>query len=209
MAKKPGLPVDVHDHFRKANILHGYTVEHWTKGAETALEAGQELLAAKKSTPPGRWEEECSRLFEPSLRTAQRYMLLAKRMDALPKTTQLAVLFLEGTLDGAAKAAKTATNPKPSPPKRQPDPDEPIDVDSEPVDNEPEEAADRKPKPKLAKKLDKKACYKEWNDKIGPVVRLVDKIARDVGEKDGASHKLIHRQLQACTDELAEWMGVK
>ena len=40
---------------------------------------------------------------------------------------------LDGSLEGAAKAAKQAANPKkPSPPKRQPD--EPIDVDSEPVD---------------------------------------------------------------------------
>ena len=67
----------------------------------------------------------------------------------------------------------------------------------------------KKPKPKLAKKLDKKACYKQWDQAIGPLLRVLDKIARDVGEWDCASHTVIHGQLQACTDEMAEWLGVK
>ena len=67
----------------------------------------------------------------------------------------------------------------------------------------------KKSKPKLAKKLDKKACYKDWDRAIGPLLRVLDKIARDVGEWDCASHTVIHGQLQACTDEMAEWLGVK
>ncbi len=130
MVDKEALPVEVHDHFRKANVLHGYVAEHLASASEHALETGQELLAAKKAVPPGRWEDECERLFAPSLRTAQRYMQFAKHVEALPKTTQLAVLMLEGTLDGAAKAAKKAAKPKTPKPK----PDKPIDVESKPAE---------------------------------------------------------------------------
>lgn len=131
MAKKSNLPTAVHDHFRKANILHGYTEKDMSEGTKHALETGQELIAAKKLIPHGRWETECKRLFDPSLRTAQFYIQFTKDFSALPKAQQSALLFLEGSLDGAAKAAKKAAKPKP--PKPAPEPNEPIDVDSEPV----------------------------------------------------------------------------
>jgi|GEM_PF-2723490 len=67
-----------------------------------------------------------------------------------------------------------------------------------------------KPKPKKPpKKLDKKGYYQEWTRAIGPLVRLVDKIANGVGEKNGESHKVILGQLDACTEEMQEWMQVK
>lgn len=132
MPKKSNLPIEIHEHFRKANILHGYVSEHLDKASKHALETGDELRAAKTTVPHGRWEDECKRLFDGSLRTAQFYMQFAKHMSALPKAQKSSLLMLEGTLDGAAKAAKKAAKPKP--PKRQPDPDEPINVDSEPVD---------------------------------------------------------------------------
>jgi hypothetical protein len=64
-------------------------------------------------------------------------------------------------------------------------------------------------KKKPPKKLDKKAYYKQWDKAIGPVMRVLDKIANGVGEKDGPSHKAILGQLEAATDEMAEWMGVE
>ncbi len=64
-------------------------------------------------------------------------------------------------------------------------------------------------KPKPPKKLDKNALYKEWDKAIGPLIRTLNKIAGDVGEKNGPSHKVIQGQLDACTEEMGEWMQVK
>lgn len=64
-------------------------------------------------------------------------------------------------------------------------------------------------KKKLPKKLDKKAYYKQWTAAIGPVVRLVDKIANGVGEKNSKPHKFILVQLENCTKEMDAWMRVK
>jgi hypothetical protein len=114
--------------------LHKYVTTELGEASQHALETGQELLAAKKTVPHGRWETECKRLFDGSLRTAQFYMAFTRDFGKLKSAQKSALLMLEGTLDGAAKAAKKAAKPKPSPPKRQPDPDEPINVASEPVD---------------------------------------------------------------------------
>ena len=136
MPKKLNLPIEVHDHFRKANVLHTYVQKDLGAASKHALETGQELIAAKSAIPHGGWEPECDRLFDGSLRTAQFYMAFARDFGKLKSAQKSALLMLEGTLDGAAKAAKKATKSKPSPPKRQPGPDEPINVDSEPVDDE-------------------------------------------------------------------------
>lgn len=108
---KSHLPAEVHDHFRKANILHGYVQKDLDEATKHALETGQELLAAKATAPHGSWETECDRLFDGKLRTAQFYMQFAKHVSALPKAQASALLVLEGTLQGAAKAAKKAANP--------------------------------------------------------------------------------------------------
>ena len=209
------LPAEVHEHFRKANILHTYVEKNLGEARNHALETGQELMAAKGCIPHGRWEDECKRLFDGSPRTAQFYMAFARDFGKLKSAAKSALLMLEGTLDGAAKAAKAAANPKPP----KPNPDEPIDVESEPVtveevdevDEEPEEEEEpTKPTPKKPpKKLDKHALYKTWDQAIGPLMRTLDKIAEDVGEKNGASHKVILGQLDACTEEMEDWMGVK
>lgn len=133
MTSKPKLPIEVHDHFRKANVLHGYVQTELGEVRDHALETGQELIAAKKLTPPGGWEKECERLFDGKLRTAQRYMQFAKHLGAIPKAHARALLMHEGTLEGAVKAAKAAAKPKP-------EPAEPIDVDSDPVAAQVQEA---------------------------------------------------------------------
>ena len=64
-------------------------------------------------------------------------------------------------------------------------------------------------KPKPPKKLDRKAYFKQWDQAIGPVCRLVDKIADGVDEKGGASHDAVHDHLNAATSAMQEWMGVE
>jgi hypothetical protein len=100
--------MEVHDHFRKANVLHNYVVKAVGESIPYMLETGQELLAAKAAIPHGRWESECERLFDGSLRTAQFYMQFAKNIKAIPKAHGDAVLYIESTVHGAAQAAKKA-----------------------------------------------------------------------------------------------------
>ncbi len=120
---KSNLPIEVHDHFSKANLLHGYFVKSLVESKEHALEIGQELLAAKAALPHGRWEPECERLFHGSLRNARFYMSFAKDMLAIPQNGRAAVLLLESTLQGAAKTAKQVANKDAPPkPKRSPPP---------------------------------------------------------------------------------------
>ena len=227
MAKKTTLPAETHDHFRKANVLHKYVTRDLTEATQHALEAGQELIAAKALVPHGRWESECSRLFDGSLRTARFYMQFAKNMDALPKTAAHAVLLLEGTMEGAAKAAKAAANPKPSPkPDSSPKPPpETIDVPVEPPRPPADDAGDpfeeeewqdpfdvepAPPKPangKPPKQYDRSAWLKRWEQSIGPLVRLVDAIAKGVGESKCKSHKAVQGHLKDATNEVMEWMG--
>jgi hypothetical protein len=55
---------------------------------------------------------------------------------------------------------------------------------------------------------DCKALYKEWERAIGPLVRLVDRIAGQVNGKRGEHHKTVQEHLNAATEEMIEWMGV-
>ena len=64
-------------------------------------------------------------------------------------------------------------------------------------------------KPKPPKRLDKKAYYQQWDQAIGKLLRLVDRIADGVGEKHGGSHDAVHDHLNNATDAMVEWMGVK
>ena len=64
-------------------------------------------------------------------------------------------------------------------------------------------------KGKPPKRLDRSAYFKQWDNSIGPLVRLVDKIAEGVGEKHGLHHKAVHDALNTATEEMMEWMGVK
>ncbi len=67
----------------------------------------------------------------------------------------------------------------------------------------------KKKKKAPPKVLDRKAYYKQWNSAIGPLVRLVDKIASGVGESKSESHTVVQEHLQHATDEMMEWMGVR
>ena len=245
MSKKEQLPVEVHDHFRKANVLHTYVQESLGEATKHALETGQELLAAKKAVPHGRWENECSRLFDGSLRTAQFYMQFAKDFSQLKSAEKSALLMLEGSLDGAAKAArKAAKPPKPNTPRKGGAPaavthdrepaseptDEPdygkcpnchgtewkedfegvvcakcLHPHGEPPRNGTDKPGDSKP----PKQYPRSHWYKQWEQAIGPVVRLVDKIAEEVRERRDPHHDAIQERLNEATEEMAKWMGVK
>lgn len=62
---------------------------------------------------------------------------------------------------------------------------------------------------KPPKQYDRSFWYKQWNTSIGPLVRLVDKIAREVNEMHGARHKGVKEGLDLATRNMIEWMGVK
>ncbi len=237
MTNNQTLPIEVHEHFRKANVLHTYVQKDLGEASKHALETGQELLAAKATVPHGRWENECERLFDGSLRTAQFYMQFTRDFGKLKSAQKSALLMLEGTLDGAAKAAKKAANPKPTVAQVQDAVDEPQqgppwadavekadggqptaaqvqeavfdahmrEEDAPPLADKPSKPPRKKP-PKV---LDKKAYYKQWDHAIGPLMRVLDKIANGVGEKHGPSHKAILGHLDICTEEMQEWMGVE
>jgi hypothetical protein len=51
--------------------------------------------------------------------------------------------------------------------------------------------------------------FKQWEKAIGPVVRLVDKIANEVGEPKCQSKLVVHDHLNVATEEMMEWMGVE
>ena len=203
MAKKSNLPAVVHDHFRKANVLHGYTETDLGNATTHALETGQELLAAKTGVPHGGWEIECKRLFDGTLRTAQFYMQFTKDVLALSKAQRSTLFFLEGTLEGTSKAARRLAKPKPA--TKSPPPDV-IDVDSEPVDAPEETPKPPKGKGKPPKQFDRSAWLKQWEQAIGPVVRLVDKIAAGVDESGCDSQKVVQDHLNVATEEMTEWM---
>jgi ribosomal protein S27AE len=130
---KPNLPIEAHDGFRKANVFHADCVKDAASLVKNALEAGKELLEAKRHTPHGRWEAECERLFDGSVRTAQFYMQFATHMKALTKAQSSAVLFLEHSIEGATKVAKRLAKGE-APYEEKPTPDEPIEAEYEVVE---------------------------------------------------------------------------
>ncbi len=231
MPKKSNLPIEVHDHFRLANILHGYVQKDLGEASKHALETGQELLAAKAAIPHGGWETECERIFDASLRTAQFYMSFAKDFGQLKSAQKSALLMLEGTLDGAAKAARKAARPespgKPDPPDVGPDPnsDPPKASESPETASKPETDSESPPPPKARQRTTGKAggvnsgkprkqfprshWFKQWEQGIGPLVRLVDRIADEVREKHDPHHEAVQEFLEKATEEMTEWMGVK
>ena len=150
MPKPEPLPAAIHDHFRKANVLHGYVEKSLGDATKHALETGEELLAAKTAIPHGRWEQECKRLFDGSLTTARFYMQFAKHVSSLPKQRATGVLLLESTLEGAARAARQAARPTPPKAPKREEVEAPDDTDADPflddgTEPEPEETSSRPP----------------------------------------------------------------
>jgi ParB-like chromosome segregation protein Spo0J len=79
-------------------------------------------------------------------------------------------------------------------------------------------AAKKKVSPKNPKRAKKKSVeklydrsywFKQWEQSIGPLCRLVDKIAENVGDADSELHTLVQDHLNDATDAMAEWMEVR
>ena len=225
MAKKSNLPIEAHDHFRKANALHECAEKNFVQFANYAFEAGQELMLAKASTPHGGWEIECKRLFNGSLSTAKFYMQFSKHWGAISNRQRSAILLLESSLDGAAKAAKKAAQPGPVPhPPQEPElsssppPISGVVVEPEP-DPEPfpikavepcglivEPPTNGNGKP--PKQYEPSEWFKQWKQGIKPMVKFVDKMAEGLGQEKTAHHKAVQVHLQHATYAVMEWLDV-
>jgi len=108
------LSREAYGHFQEANHFHGQVTKHVGDAVDCALRTGRALLAAKKAVPHGRWTAECERLFHGSARTARFYMEFAKRVSAIPQWQSAAMTLLEGSLKGAAEAAKLVATQSPA-----------------------------------------------------------------------------------------------
>ena len=84
-------------------------------------------------------------------------------------------------------------------------PDE-VFEDVEVVDTieEPESEPPKKGAP--PRQFDNSYWLKQWEQAIGPMVRLVDKLAGNVGQSKCKSHKAVQSFLNKATEELERWM---
>ena len=161
-------------------------------------------------------------------RTAQVYMKLHKDLRELPKAQRSALFDASKSIDSLAKQfANSKPKPKPAPaaapstpnrggPEPVNDPTKPQSPGdyAEPAEDETDDtpAVASRPTTKKAtqppKQIERSGWFKQWDTAIGPLVRLVDKIADGVGEK-GAKQKAVHKHLHAATAAMMEWMQVK
>jgi len=202
--------------------------------AKAGLELGRLLMEARDlcGEPFKDWvEKECGC----SIRSAYRYMEIHREFGDCATVAQLelgAMYELTKSDRAKKKALKLAdkgvtvtqsvakklvaeSKPDPPPPPREPASPKPKKgkkAKPEP-DTPPEEFAEKpdrkKSNGKPPKQYDRSYWYKQWDQGIGPIVRLVDKIADGVSEKDGSHHEAIQDLLAQATDEMVEWMGVK
>lgn len=86
--------------------------------------------------------------------------------------------------------------------------DEPIEADSEPVDEPetPDEPPKRNGTP--PKQYPGSHWFKQYQQAIGPLCRIVDKIAEGFGDSPTGSQKVVQDHLQDATEEMQEWLGV-
>jgi len=213
MAKKSNLPIEAHDHFRKANALHTCVQVHVGEAVKHALETGQELMLAKGAVPHGRWEVECDRLFDGSLRTAQFYMQFAKNCSKLKSAQKTAILFLESTLDGAAKAAKKATQPDPAPRPPQ-EPELIVEPEPEPFPIKAVEPCGLIVEPptngngKPPKQYEPEVWLRRWDQAIRGPVKFVDTLQEGLGQRNSQHSRAVLVHLSHATDAMMEWLDV-
>jgi hypothetical protein len=65
------------------------------------------------------------------------------------------------------------------------------------------------PKATPPNKNSRSSWYKKWNTAIGPLCRLVDKIAEELGESKCDSQNTVQDHLNVATEEMMDWLGVK
>ena len=218
MTKKSNLPIEAHNHFQKANLLHGYAEKSFVEFADYAVEIGAELTAAKASVPHGGWEIECKRLFNGSLSTAKFYMQFSKNWAAISKRQRQAILFLESSLDGAAKAAKKAAKPDPQPTPPDPAPPEP-ELIAEPVPESLPEAVEPcglivepptngNGNGKPPKQYEPEVWLRRWDQAIRGPVKFVDTLQEGLGQRNSQHSRAVLVHLSHATDAMMEWLDV-
>lgn len=67
----------------------------------------------------------------------------------------------------------------------------------------------RKRRKKPPRQVDARVHFKEWHRALGPLLRLADRIARDVGQPNARWQQAIHDDLQHATDEIEKGLGLK
>src|SRR5687768_17211090 len=80
------------DLVREINEAHDQTEQHFNNAVQHARRAGQLLLEAKKQVTHGDWKKWVKDHCKFSLRTAQTYMVLARRWPELQQKAQRAAL---------------------------------------------------------------------------------------------------------------------
>ena len=69
-----------------------------------------------------------------------------------------------------------------------------------------------KAKPKATKppkQYDRSSWFKQWEQSIGPICRLVDKIANELGESKSKHQNSVQAHLNHATEAMMDWLGVK
>jgi len=61
---------------------------------------------------------------------------------------------------------------------------------------------------KPPKQYDRSAWFKSWEQTMGPLVRLVDKIASGLAESGCESQTVVHERLNDATEKMQKWMKV-
>ena len=83
---------------------------------------------------------------------------------------------------------------------------EPQETSSRPPRNGKDKPASSSTPPK---QFDRSFWYKQWNHQIGPLVRLVDKIANNVGDSQCKSQTVVQDHLNTATEEMMEWLEIE
>jgi len=195
------------------------------KGAETLSliwKAGETAKLAKSTIPHGEWLKFVDQYYDVSHDTVRRWV---KFHETVPESKLRSVRNLTAGLKMLDAPKQSASAPRHREQNKHvasdssdghPSADTPgEDGRTEPDGQDAQEPTPTPPRSGKAKrgapspKLDKEAYYKQWEASIGPLVRLVDKIANGTGSTRDPYCVAIHEALQTATDNMAEWMGVE
>jgi hypothetical protein len=222
-AKRSSAPCNIHKGTAKdakifgmtANDRHGLRMTRAEKRACVCwlLDNGGKMTQAEIATKAGVTSRAVRQIVADRNAESLQGKLTPPKQDSKRKTSS-------NTPSRGGNEPAAARGPEPEPI----DQDEPDDLDTaEPTDAEilgtngenfspPSPAGASGKKASGAKPAvsgpDCKALFKEYDRAIGPLVRLVDRIAGQVNGKNGDHHKTVQDHLNIATEEMMEWMGV-
>ena len=213
------------------NANHRECLKAGNATIQYAIQAGGLLTKVKALVPHGEFQKWVDQFCDFSYDVAAGYMRLQKELGTFSKVERAQLLTDATSITSLKKLLKPRENatsaPKTPPPsgKRDSEPvtdcgpsppanqtshiddatwTDPLDTPEPPVMTSPP----AKPNGTPPRQLDRPAYYKQWDQMIGPIVRLVDKIALGVGETGCHDHKLVQDRLNLATETMMEWMGV-